>query len=120
MGRASLTTLIGIFENPEFHRSGLWGQQEISRKKMMDILQVTSVRKLVEYIDSLIINRKGIVLSLTSQVLQFPREEADHEDIAIQVPQGLPITCINGIEPLGEFEWNEIVEGTMRNVSDIY
>lgn len=55
-------------------------------------------------------NRRGVLLSLSSDILQLPLSHEDENQSSTVIPGGLSINYINGIEPLGQYEWDVLVE----------
>ena len=61
-------------------------------------------------------SRKGVVLSLSRKLIEDFKEEPDpdapsaDDQKKITLKDGLPIDYITGIEPIGQYEWDELVK----------
>lgn len=88
--------------------------QEVVRDKIMGVLECTTIRQLENYYQKLRNRRRGVLLGIRSSVLALGIQKSLDEDLVL-ITEGLPIDYITGIEPLGDFEWDQILE---KNFSD--
>ncbi|MSR86673.1 hypothetical protein EXS70_00670 [Candidatus Peribacteria bacterium] len=88
--------------------------------RLQKILKTPSTVILDRYIHRLVCDKQGLVISLIPEITNLKRRKGLDEDVVVDVPKGLPMRYISGIEPQGQFEWDEILKNGMENVELVY
>lgn len=60
--------------------------------------------------------RRGVVLGIADSISCLKPSDGGCADLVVSASQGLPIEHICGIEPMGQFEWGEIIKNDLANV----
>ena len=62
----------------------------------------------------------GVVIGIRKKVMNLSVSISEPNDFVIETTKGLSIEYIGGIEPCGQFEWDEILNNNLENVDSFY
>lgn len=91
------------------------------RNAVMKCLGVTSLREFQRLLQSIESEVGGIILGVRKSIMRLkPHPGAVDDDLAVEVPLGLSVRYIGGIEPMKQYEWDEIFNNDFKNVKLLY
>ncbi|MBI4235606.1 hypothetical protein HY604_04895 [Candidatus Peregrinibacteria bacterium] len=82
----------------------------------MQCLGIRSERRFYRCLDDLSKERKGVVLGIRRKILELSPLPGVDADLVVLAAEGLPIDYISGLDALGQFELDEILQHDFRNV----
>ena len=114
--RRLIEEILGI-EDDACRRGVFVGQEnQFVQREILKILNIDSEYHLGQFIQRIIHEMHGVVISLCPQILELQHRPGVGDDVVIIDPAGVSLDMINGIEPQGQFEWNEMMNNKMQNV----
>lgn len=105
------------FESTDMLVNPLGKEDDVAQAFVMNALGIPRHADYKKYIEMIQRERKGILLTLGKSILKNPSVVTMHDgDYVITDPRGISIEHIHGIEPLGDYEWKELMEKRLKNI----